>query len=352
MQVCKRLAALGTAAGFALAAAMTETAYAQHVTVVVNGQTMNFDQPPVMRSNRVFVPMRAIFERLGSSVVYSNGIINAQGNGHSVHLTIGSTQAQINGNSYTMDVAPFTVAGRTEVPLRFVAQALGANVNWNGNTETVDITTGGGSQSYTPQPATNQSFYLSNQHPAPGSTVHNTHPSISAHFSEPVNRDTLRVSVDGRDVTSQVFANTNGFNVTANWELVAGTHHVSISGTTAAGPTFNTGWSFNTSAGAAANYIRNISPSPGTKVGSSFTLSGTTIPGSTVHVVASGEATAFGGLFQIGTGTFQTDVTADANGNFSTQVALNAVSGGQVRVILTTTSPGGAALERQLVYSM
>src|SRR5581483_10707524 len=145
-------------------------------------------------------------------------------------------------------------------------------------------------------------------------------------FSEAVNRDSLRVSVDGRDVTPQVYANPNGFDVTPNWELVPGTHHVAVTGTTAAGASFNSGWSFNTAAGAAANFVRAIAPGPGSKVGSSFTLSGRTLPGSHVHIVASGTATALGGLFQIGTGTFQTDVTADGSGNFSAPIALNAVS--------------------------
>jgi hypothetical protein len=353
MKVFKRLAATGTALAFAIIAGTPIPAAAQHVTVVVNGQVMSFDQPPVMRSNRVFVPMRAIFERLGSTVVYSNGIINAQGHGRSVHLTIGSTQAQINGNPYTMDVAPFTVAGRTEVPLRFVAQALGANVNWVANTETVYINLSGApsSTNYTPQPPSNQSFYLKNQQPAPNSTVHSTHVNLHAEFSEAVNRDTLNVAVDGRDVTHLVYANQFGFDVTPDFALAPGTHHVSVTGSTAAGASFNTGWSFSTTSGAAANHITIVSPAPGSKVGSNFTLRGNTLPGSHVHVVASGEATAFGGLLQIGTGTFQTDVTADGNGNFSAPIALNAVQGGQVRVIVTSTSPSGASLERDLLYS-
>lgn len=353
MQSLKRLAGLGLAASFLFGIATVAPAAAQHVTVVVDGQVMNFDQPPVMRDNRVFVPMRAIFKRLGSTVVYSNGIINAQGHGRSVHLTIGSTHAEINGNSFTMDVAPFVVAGRTEVPLRFVAQGLGANVNWNGNTETVYISmAGSSSQNFTPQPSLNQSFHLNNVQPANGSTMHSTHVNLHAEFSEPVNRDSLRVSVDGRDLTTNVYANTNGFDVTPNWELVPGTHHVAVSGSTVAGASFSTGWSFSTSAGAAPNFISSISPSPGSKVGSNFTLRGRTLAGSHVHIVASGEASALGGLLQVGTGTFQTDVTADGNGYFSTPIALNAVSGGQVRVIVTSTSPSNASLERQLVYSM
>jgi hypothetical protein len=124
-----------------------------------------------------------------------------------------------------------------------------------------------------------------------------------------------------------------------------------VSGTTTAGASFSRGWSFTTTAGASANYLRNLSPGPGARVGSSFTLTGRTIPGSQVHVVATGTANALGGLLQIGTGTFQTDVTADANGNFNVPISLNAASGGQVRVIITTTSPSGAALERSIVYS-
>jgi hypothetical protein len=148
-----------------------------------------------------------------------------------------------------------------------------------------------------------------------------------------------------------VYANPNGFNVTPDFELTPGTHKVAVAGTTAAGASFNTGWSFNTSAGATPNSITSLSPGPGAKVPSNFTIHGHTIAGSHVHVVAEGSTSALGGLLQVGTGTFQTDVTADGSGNFSAPVAINAVGGGQVRVIITSTSPSGAAIERQLVYS-
>ncbi len=351
----RRLAGTALALSLLFGAVVAAPVFAQNVTVNVSGQNMSFDQPPVMRNGRVFVPMRAIFERLGSTVVYSNGNINAQGNGRAVHLTIGSTDASVNGNHFTMDVAPFTIAGRTLVPLRFVAQALGAGVNWDANTSTVYIKTNGGgeppSQNYTPPPNVNASFHLTNEQPANGSTVNTTHPALHATFSEAVNRDSLKVSVDGRDVTSLVYANPSGFNVTPDFELTPGSHKVTVTGTTAAGAAFNTNWSFSTSAGAAPNFINNLDPGPGAKVSGSFTLRGRTTPGSRVHIVAEGSASALGGLLQVGTGTFQTDVTADGNGNFSAPVALNAVSGGQVRVIITSTSPSGAALERQVVYS-
>lgn len=345
----KRLTAAVPAAALAVAV-LAAPASAAGVTVNVNGQNMNFDQPPVMRAGRVFVPMRAIFERLGATVVYANNQINATGRGRNVHLAIGSTLATINGNNMTMDVAPFEIAGRTEVPLRFVAQALGASVQWDSNTSTVYINAGG-SQSYVPQQSSNASFNFVSTNPGRGANVNTTHPQIRAQFSEPVNRDSLHVTVDGRDVTNDVYANPDGFTVTPSFELTPGTHRVRATGTTAAGSSFATGFDFTTSAGASANFFNRLSPSPGSRVGANFTLSGHTIAGSHVHIVASGSGSALGGLLQIGTGTFQTDVTADGNGNWSAPVAVNVVPGGSLTVIMTSTSPSGASIERRVVYS-
>jgi Copper amine oxidase N-terminal domain/WXXGXW repeat (2 copies) len=135
------LAFAGVLAG-ALSVAPVTSAAQQAVAVVVNGQTMSFDQPPIVQSGRVFVPLRSIFQQLGASVVYANGQINATGRGRTVSLTIGSTQATVSGQPMTLDVAPFVIGSRTLVPLRFVAQSLGANVNWNDSTSTVTIDSG------------------------------------------------------------------------------------------------------------------------------------------------------------------------------------------------------------------
>lgn len=112
---------------------------ADDVRIVVNGQSMTFDQPPIVRSGRVFVPLRGVFERLGASVVYDNGLINATGKGRNIQLHIGSTTATINGQPTSLDVAPFLVGARTLVPLRFISESLGANVNYDGNSRTVTV---------------------------------------------------------------------------------------------------------------------------------------------------------------------------------------------------------------------
>jgi Copper amine oxidase N-terminal domain/WXXGXW repeat (2 copies) len=112
------------------------------VGITINGSSVAVYPAPIMQNGRVFVPLRGVFENLGASVVYSNGRINATGNNTEISLTIGSTQATVNGSPVTIDVAPFIVGASTYVPLRFVSQALGAGVSWDNADQIVDITTG------------------------------------------------------------------------------------------------------------------------------------------------------------------------------------------------------------------
>ncbi len=137
----------GVAAAGALALAVsvfvTAPASAQ-VTVDVNGSAVNFASAPIIQDGRVFVPLRGVFEQLGANVDYSNGTINATGSdGRTVALHIGSTQATINGQPETLDVAPFIISSSTFVPLRFISQALGASVNWDNADHVVSISMSG-----------------------------------------------------------------------------------------------------------------------------------------------------------------------------------------------------------------
>ena len=146
------------AAGIGTLAAIVVMALpaAAQVDVNVDGSPLDLQPPPIIQAGRVFVPLRGIFERLGASVVYDNGTINATGNGRDVSLHIGSTDATINGQPQTLDVAPFIVGASTFVPLRFVSEALGASVDWNESEHLVSISTAGGApppQQYAPEAA-------------------------------------------------------------------------------------------------------------------------------------------------------------------------------------------------------
>jgi internalin A len=56
-----------------------------------------------------------------------------------INLTIDDTYANINNTPNMLDIAPTIINNRTMVPLRFVAEALGANVEWIGETKTVKL---------------------------------------------------------------------------------------------------------------------------------------------------------------------------------------------------------------------
>jgi hypothetical protein len=221
----------------ALVAAPT-AAPAQSVTVIVDGQTMTFDQPPIVRAGRVFVPMRAIFERLGASVVYASDQINATGRGRTVSLTIGSTQATVDGQPTTLDVAPFLIGARTLVPLRFIAQSLGATVNWNDSTSTVTINSGGGA----PAPPPGRSVMLTSQWPT--GTIYNHFPQIRFQVNRPVRIGSFQVLLDGRDITGGLQSNAQYYFTPTPFSLGMGTHRVRVFGRTAGGIPFDLSWSF------------------------------------------------------------------------------------------------------------
>jgi len=68
--------------------------------------------------------------RLFLCVLYGNDIIRLQ---------IGKDFSSVNGKKFAMDTAPIIDHGRTMVPIRFVSEALNAEVLWNGETKTVTV---------------------------------------------------------------------------------------------------------------------------------------------------------------------------------------------------------------------
>ena len=122
----------------------TSTALAdENITVMLNGQAMDFDVAPIIQNDRVLVPMRAIFEELHCSVDYTDidgrQIITAKNDGNTIGLEIGSNEMTVNDEKVSLDTAPVITDDRTLVPLRAVSEALDCNVDWNGDTKTVTI---------------------------------------------------------------------------------------------------------------------------------------------------------------------------------------------------------------------
>lgn len=114
--------------------------------VQLDGKPVEFtDAEPRVVNERIFLPFRAVFEAMGAEVGYSGNTVSAERDGKVITMTIGSTEAIVTENgvktTLTMDVAPFVdpAINRTYVPVRFAAQALGANVGWDQSKQTAVI---------------------------------------------------------------------------------------------------------------------------------------------------------------------------------------------------------------------
>jgi len=111
------------------------------ITVLLNGKLMAFDQPPLIISGRTLVPMRALFEALGAEVSWDgpNQTVTASKDGTVITLVIDSPTAFINGQQVELSAPAMLIASRTLVPLRFIAEALDAEVSWDGALRIITI---------------------------------------------------------------------------------------------------------------------------------------------------------------------------------------------------------------------
>jgi hypothetical protein len=118
----------------------------QAITVRVDGGLVAFPGVGPQKVNgRVLVPLRGVMEKLGAYVGYqpSTKTVTATKSGIDVTLRLGERAAVVNNRTVTLDVPAQEFRGSTMVPLRFVGEALGAEVRWNAETSTVDISTSG-----------------------------------------------------------------------------------------------------------------------------------------------------------------------------------------------------------------
>lgn len=115
-------------------------------SVELNGQPLATSARPITMNGRTLVPMRDIFEALGAQVNYNSVTrgITASRATTNIDLQIGNRQAAVNGQAQMLEQAPLVQNGVTYVPLRFVSNALGAQVSYNSSTALVSISTGTG----------------------------------------------------------------------------------------------------------------------------------------------------------------------------------------------------------------
>ena len=98
------------------------------------------DMPYALLSGgKTLAPFRAVFEYLGATVDYTGGKATATRRGTIVELTVGSRTARLNGKPVQLNAAPRLVDYALYVPLRFVSETLGAQVDYAQDGRSVQI---------------------------------------------------------------------------------------------------------------------------------------------------------------------------------------------------------------------
>ena len=130
----------------AAAVCCTSAALADTPKVFLNGTEMTFDTAPYISDDRTMVPFRAVFEAVGADVIWdeeTQTVIAVKQDGAeatSVTLQVGKTEAFVNEEKVTLDKAAEITNDLTFVPLRFVMESLGAEVEWDQAEYSVIIT--------------------------------------------------------------------------------------------------------------------------------------------------------------------------------------------------------------------
>ena len=111
------------------------------VTVEIDGIEMDFDVKPRVLNGRTMVPLRAIFEALGAEVEWEQESqkVTATKYSKTVTLALGNTTAYVDEIPIALDVAAFAEAGRTLVPVRFISESFDCQVSWDNERKIVSI---------------------------------------------------------------------------------------------------------------------------------------------------------------------------------------------------------------------
>jgi hypothetical protein len=130
---------------------------AQQIQVRVDGTPVYFaNTQPQYINGRVLVPLRGVFEQMGATVFWDqqSHIVTATKGTTDVRLRIGDRLATLNGQPVNLDVPAMVVRGSTMVPIRFVSEALGAQVGWLSaeNLVTINTTSAGSTETITTPP--------------------------------------------------------------------------------------------------------------------------------------------------------------------------------------------------------
>lgn len=111
------------------------------VNYTVNGQAKKMDAKPFISNSRTLVPLRFIIEAIGGDVAWDGDsrLVTVNSKGKNIILPIDSKKITVDGKEIAIDQAAIIKGDRTYVPIRFVAENLGMNVNYINESREIEI---------------------------------------------------------------------------------------------------------------------------------------------------------------------------------------------------------------------
>ncbi|WP_099189428.1 stalk domain-containing protein [Tepidibacter mesophilus] len=115
------------------------------ISIKIDGKIISTDQYPYIENARTFVPIRFIAENLGANVSWNSVSQEAilEYEDKNIKLPLYSSTANINGSFVNLDAPINIYNSRTFVPVRFIAETFDCSVNWDSSNYVVDIKTKG-----------------------------------------------------------------------------------------------------------------------------------------------------------------------------------------------------------------
>ena len=111
------------------------------IKLMVNYIQANQGARPILKNGNTLVPIRVISESLGATVDWNakEKQINISHEDTNIEMTIANPQVKVNDLVQTIPAPPIIHEGATMLPIRFVAEALDAKVDWNSQARTVTV---------------------------------------------------------------------------------------------------------------------------------------------------------------------------------------------------------------------
>lgn len=133
----KNLCMFGIIAVFSLSAVIS----VYGASIKINNKVLESDTEPQIIDGRTMVPVRAIFEGIGATVDWNadTKTVTGKKGSDTVVMNVGEKAMTVNGKKINMDGEAMIIDSRAFAPARYVAEAFGYDVSWNGDTKEVLI---------------------------------------------------------------------------------------------------------------------------------------------------------------------------------------------------------------------